>query len=302
MALPLRTRAIPQRTSCLRSYTPSSYTYSSPPESCALKQQVRGKKKMANNSATTTVRLLRNVPGFGKRGAIVPVPTGHMRNRFFPQRIAEYITVPELRTIRASNVPIERDYAFGQQQKKPVADVDSEQGWVPGMPLTDPTQTAKEKERELAPEKLDPERGTQLLEIFVKPVLQFYRQPILEEAEPEPEGPASEPKRERQRTASSAAADLLAARTAKPKPKPAGPQGIYGSVSTHDILVHVRAALATNDEAARVILGEEDIRFLDREVETERKVKHVGDFTIEIRVKGAAEAIKRTVRVTPQEA
>lgn len=227
-----------------------------------------------------------------------------MRNQLYPKRLAEYITIPELRTIRESGVPIERDYTYGK--KVPAGDLEPEIEDVP-----DPNsatamlrEVAKAKEKEVAPEKLDPNRGTELLEIFVKPVLQFFRQPIIEEAESKTEEtPEPETKEERRRTASSAAADLLAARTSNaPKPKQTGPQSIYGSVSAHDILVHIRASIATNDESARVILAEDDIRFLDKEAETERKVKHVGDFTIEVRVKGASEAIKRTVRVIPQEA
>jgi hypothetical protein len=71
-----------------------------------------------------------------------------------------------------------------------------------------------------------------------------------------------------------------------------------------DVLVAIRAAIATNDEAARIVLTESDIEFLELKEEDEgRGVKHTGDYTVAIRVKGpeGGESIKRTVRVIPQE-
>lgn len=263
-------------------------------------QHVRGKKKLANLSGTRTARLLKDVPGYGRRGAIIPIASGEMRNKFFPRRIAEYVTLPELRTIKANNIPIARDYTFGKEE--PLPEVATSETGASGIAInaSEPTRTPKKHEVE----KLSPERSIELLEIFVNPRLDFYRQPIIEEKELEEEAPAAPKIKERQRTASSAAADLLAARMQAPKepPKPAGPQAIYGSVSTYDILVAVRVAIAENDEAARVILAEGDIRFMDEEARAEGKVKHVGDFTIEIKVKGAERGVKRTVRVVPQEA
>ena len=69
----------------------------------------------------------------------------------------------------------------------------------------------------------------------------------------------------------------------------------------------MRAILAENDEAARVIFGEEDVRFLnvkdgDSVVAETDKVKSLGEYQVEIRIRGAEETIKRTVRVLPQEA
>jgi hypothetical protein len=157
-------------------------------------------------------------------------------------------------------------------------------------------------------EKLSPERSGELLEIFVGPRIEFYRQPIIEEKVPE------EPEAEDQTPdpllgGSGAAAELMAARrpsakSTKPDMK-TGPTSIYGSVSALDILQAVRAAMARNDEAARVVLQEEDITFVDLP-ETEHseagKVKHIGDFTVEIKVRGSDAVIKRTVRIVPQEA
>lgn len=51
----------------------SSYGLVVPPNAISLpsnglRQQIRGKKKMANNSATLLVRLLQDVKGYGRSG------------------------------------------------------------------------------------------------------------------------------------------------------------------------------------------------------------------------------------------
>lgn len=82
---------------------------------------------------------------------------------------------------------------------------------------------------------------------------------------------------------------------AKPK---ASSNAIYGSVSTADIAATLKAALAHNDEAARVILNEADIRFATTTEEADAlRVKELGVYKIEIQLPGAAEPIMRNVRV-----
>lgn len=77
-------------------------------------------------------------------------------------------------------------------------------------------------------------------------------------------------------------------------------QAIYGSVSTADIAATIRAVLAEDAEGSRIVLGPEDIKFA---IETEEKdrVKHIGTFDVDIRVKGAPEAVRRTITVRAQE-
>lgn len=231
-----------------------------------------------------------------------------MRNRFFPLRIADYVTQTERRSIRINNVPVERDYNFGKEEEGAI--VEGSTAPFGGMNAfmeehagAERLQQQRSRARGVEVEKLSVERSLELLDIFVHPRLDFYRQPLPPVVEEKEEAPAAPAVKERMRTASSAAADLLEARTAVPKVKPAadaGPQGIYGSVSANDVLVAIRAATATNDEAARIVVREEDVVFLDEKVG--RAVKFVGDFTVEIGVKGAEKGIKRTVRVIPQEA
>ena len=70
MALPLRPRAIPQCSACIRSYAFGSAAEQPAMGVLGLGQQVRGKKKMINTSGTVPVRLLKNVKTFGKRGEL----------------------------------------------------------------------------------------------------------------------------------------------------------------------------------------------------------------------------------------
>ena len=233
-----------------------------------------------------------------------------MRNEWFPSGIAEYVTFPELKTLRVNKVPMERDYGFGLQRRVRLKDTTSSQEDVLGdiKSMTSAESKSASAFQQMDIEKLGPERSGELLEIFVGPRIEFYRQPIIEEKAAE-EVEVEDKKPEPLLEGSGAAAELMAARrptakSTKPDAK-TGPTPIYGSVSALDVLQAVRATIARNDEAARVVLQEEDITFVDLP-ETEHseagKVKHIGDFTVEIKVRGSDAVIKRTVRIVPQEA
>jgi ribosomal protein L9 len=128
----------------------------------------------------------------------------------------------------------------------------------------------------------------ELITIFSPATIDFVRQPI--EEENSPSGP---------RLGASETADILAA--AEKAEKSAGKTGIYGSVTTADVAASIRESLADNEEAARVILSENDIRFVEGLVDGETsRVKHLGKFKVEIHVKGAEKALPRSVRVLPQ--
>ena len=79
---------------------------------------------------------------------------------------------------------------------------------------------------------------------------------------------------------------------------------IYGSVSTADIAASIKAALAMDEEGARVVLGPEDVIIVsgkgDEDGGEADRIKNLGEFEIDVRVKGV-EAIRRIVRVQPQE-
>lgn len=128
----------------------------------------------------------------------------------------------------------------------------------------------------------------ELLDTFVSPTIDFSRQRIeQEEAKP--------------RYGATGAADVLTAAAMGSKYKLSS-NAIYGSVSTADVAATLKAALAHNDEAARVILNEADIRFVtDSEGSDTQRVKELGVFKIEIQVPGAEAPLVRNVRVKAKE-
>jgi len=93
----------------------------------------------------------------------------------------------------------------------------------------------------------------------------------------------------------------LAQESGSAEAAPAG-TSIFGSVSTSDVATSIKALLASTELAGRIILNDDDIHFTDSEVASAGKIKQVGEYEIEIRVKGREESIKRKVRVLPVDA
>ncbi|KAF2723038.1 hypothetical protein K431DRAFT_319173 [Polychaeton citri CBS 116435] len=310
MAAPLRPRLIPQCTSCIRKHAFAGLeeqwlgrTTSS------LGQQTRGaKKKASNTTGTLPVKLLKDVPTFGKKGTIVPVSQGQMRNNWFPRRVAAYVTMPELKQLRLTNTAVERDFDFDTDLIE-----NRTSSSVGPYPNSFSELAAGRLREEQGANKVPPARSIELVEIFVPRRVDFYRQPIMEEAKAatlaadDPSRPTQEsqdkdsgigtdPLAEREGAASASESEEKVALSRQP-------QAIYGSVSTHDILMAIRTALGRNDEARRVVLHEDDITFVDdEEGATTGKVKKLGNFNIEIRVKGAEDAVRRILKVNAQEA
>ena len=78
---------------------------------------------------------------------------------------------------------------------------------------------------------------------------------------------------------------------------------IYGSVTRTEMATSIRALLSEDEQGGRIVFGAEDIAIISRQgrnfgVEPDR-VKALGNFTIEIRIKGE-EPIRRTVSVKEQ--
>jgi hypothetical protein len=118
----------------------------------------------------------------------------------------------------------------------------------------------------------------------------FYRAPIA----PTPPAP-------QRHSASIPAASAISA-AAQEAARPKGPWGvnIYGSVSTTDIAENLTAILAEDGEGSRVVLTPDDIVFVSKGEEKDR-VKHLGTFEIDIKVKGATSAVRRSITVRAQE-
>jgi ribosomal protein L9 len=126
----------------------------------------------------------------------------------------------------------------------------------------------------------------ELIDTFVPPTIDFTRQPI--EQDRQEYG---------RRQGASEAADILSQVSLMQKPK-AGTEAIYGSVSSADIVQTIRAALAHNDEAARVLLSEDNVNFITGHEEGDTtRVKQLGMFKVEIQVTGVEKALTRNIRI-----
>lgn len=68
-----------------------------------------------------------------------------------------------------------------------------------------------------------------------------------------------------------------------------------------DVATNLKALIAANEETGgRVVISEEDVRFTSG-TDDEIRAKQLGDYDIEIKVKGVAGSIRRKVRVLAEE-
>ncbi|KAF2730815.1 hypothetical protein EJ04DRAFT_444328 [Polyplosphaeria fusca] len=273
---------LPQCASCIRRVTRLAWDAGRP------LQQVRTKTKTAKTKAAKeaerniVVKLRKDVRKFGRAGSLVPVNPSTMRNRWFPKRVADYVPFMQLKQLKAEGAAMERDFDFGVEV--PLEEVVEEEDAYAEQHVR--PQYVRPVEIEL----LSAARSMELLQTFIPGHIDFARQPI--ELEKAPAGA---------RHGASAAADLLTAAAMASKPKPDA-NGIYGSVSTSDVVATIKSALAHNDEAARVILNDADVRFVNGHAEgDETRVKKLGTFTIEIKVPGAEAPVRRSVRIRAKE-
>lgn len=71
-----------------------------------------------------TVRLLQDVPTFGRKGAFVNVSVGMMRNEWYPKRMADYVPYMQKKELRNSDISLERDADF--MAPKPAEELEEE--------------------------------------------------------------------------------------------------------------------------------------------------------------------------------
>ncbi|KAG9248797.1 hypothetical protein BJ878DRAFT_287734 [Calycina marina] len=90
------------------------------------RQQVRWKKFVAKAPAAVKVQLLQNVPGYGKKGSIVPITPGVMRNIWYPRRMAGYVTMAKLQEL--GDITAERDFVFGTNKQRKIAEREKRKG------------------------------------------------------------------------------------------------------------------------------------------------------------------------------
>ncbi|KAF2712270.1 hypothetical protein K504DRAFT_400938 [Pleomassaria siparia CBS 279.74] len=267
---------LPQCASCVRRVTRLSLNT----RAFAPLQQVRSKTKSAKEAERNVVVKLRmDVPRFGRAGSYIAIPPGAMRNTWFPARIADYVLPAQLKQLKAGGVDTSRDITFGVE-----ADLEEEDE-------EDLVQQPKQHYvRPIEINMLSPERSMELINTFIPPTLSFFRKPI-EHEQTDP----------RQRQGASSAADVLTAAAMASKPERVV-DGIYGSVSTADVVATIKSALAHNDEAARVLLAESDVQFLAGHVDGDAsRVKQLGDFKVRILMPGAETPLTRNIRVRAKE-
>ncbi len=136
---------------------------------------------------------------------------------------------------------------------------------------------------------MQPEQATSILEGLLPQNIDFYRTPITV-AVPTKRVSPSIP----------VTSNISAAAAQGMEPEKAGKTSIYGSVSTSDIAANLKALLAEDEQGARVLLAPEDVSYVE-ETNDKDRVKHLGVFEIDIRAKGASEAVRRTIRVNAQD-
>jgi hypothetical protein len=130
-----------------------------------------------------------------------------------------------------------------------------------------------------------PQRSLDLLDVLLPPKLEFIR-PAIEAVEAE-----------QYKNLPKEVTDILQQSAS------IGPIAIYGSVSTSDIANFIKESVAYNDEASRVAISDSDIRFVGvSELEESTRVKHLGEYDIEITMKGGDGPVKRKVQVVTQKA
>ncbi|CZS90536.1 hypothetical protein WAI453_004130 [Rhynchosporium graminicola] len=298
MALPLIYKA-PKCMSCIRHMTLRFGDVFHFPAG----QQVRGKKKLASEKVSTVkVHLLQNIPGYGRRGAVIPVTSGVMRNIWYPKQMAEYLTLAKVQELGVKKDTIaERDSTFQtnamrkleKKQEREKQDAPDE-GLLPRVVEAKPMEPM-EPMAQFELDLLTPGQATSILDCLLPETLDFYRSPI---ALPTPKRMSpSIPATSTISPAAAAAAEAEAKRSGGGKPDR---RGIYGSVSTSDIAANLKDILAEDVEGERVVLSHEDISFVE-ETEDKDRVKHLGVFDIEIKLEGAPDVVRRSIRINAQD-
>ncbi|KAF9740268.1 hypothetical protein PMIN06_010409 [Paraphaeosphaeria minitans] len=272
MASTIRPSLLPQCTSCIRRVTRRGLDQWG-------QQQTRNISKAAKEAERNiVVKLREDIPRYGRAGSYVPINPALMRNKWFPARVADYVPAVQLKQLKAQDVDMNRDATFGVKAALEEAEEEVE--------VSRPRQHYV---RPIEIEQLSAERSMELIDTFVPPTIDFARQLIEQE------------KTETKRYGASNAADILNFAMSASKPKPLE-NAIYGSVSTADIVATIKSALAHNDEAARVILAEDDVHFVSGHEEGDTsKVKQLGMFKVEIGVPGAGQPLTRQVRIRAKE-
>ncbi|TVY59661.1 hypothetical protein LSUE1_G008093 [Lachnellula suecica] len=296
MASPLISRS-PQCISCIRSSVGSFGERRLFPAA----QQIRGKKKLARTANKVNALLREDIDGYGKQGTVISVTAGMMRNQWFPQQLAEYATAAKLEELglkeediiqldnisRSKILANEREARrLAKAEAKALTKANTEAKGTAGYGGFQGTMGGVlEAPAPIELELLGPAEATSIMDSILPPNLDFYRQSIEPALPPKKVSPSLPSKAAISEAASEGTAQSNLA--------------IYGSVSTADIATILKAILAEDKQGEQVVLSESDISFVE-EMEEKDRVKTLGIFEFEIRLKGAPDALRRTIKVSAQ--
>ncbi|KAH8889492.1 hypothetical protein GQ53DRAFT_748185 [Thozetella sp. PMI_491] len=276
--------------SCLRRLTNAVGSANANPISVSLLQS-RGKRTGRPRDQGVVVRLLEDIPKWGRKDAVFRVERGRMRNLWYPNKRAEYMTTGRFHELGLSSADIgERDHMFGSFVNSP--DENARLGNVDEGASASASMV----------QHVAPPRAHALLEALVPQCLTFYRKPI----HPLPSPVKTDTPTPTQRSPLIAHHDMLAPST-EPDASDYDP-AIFGSVSADMIVADIKSRLGNDAEASRVSLEPNHIRFLGLGGGADR-LKALGRWEIEIALvpvpkfgqKATVEPIKRTVEILPEE-
>jgi hypothetical protein len=231
--------------------------------------QVRAKSnRLRPKDQGVVVRLLEDIPKFGRRDSVFRIERGRMRNEWFPAMKAEYMTASRFRELGLTREDIgDRDTTFGT------------------MAAADDIEDTPVFEAPKAVLTTSPEKAHTLLTTMIPETLVFHRKPIPAPAPPPPAQSISP-------LVGSANADTAQDRSN-------APLAIYGSVSATDIVGHIKGLLLNDAEGSHVVLGPENIHFQGLAEETDR-IKALGRWEIDVSVGGTGlEPIRKVVEILP---
>ncbi|KAK4155358.1 hypothetical protein C8A00DRAFT_13570 [Chaetomidium leptoderma] len=213
------------------------------------------------------VRLLEDIPKFGRKDSVFRIERGRMRNEWFPSKRAEYMTTSRFRELGLTRGDVgDRDTTFGT-----MAAVELDDAPEVEAPTTTVLTTS-------------PEKAHTLLTTLIPETLAFHRKPI---PAPAPAPPTQ------------SISPLVASANADATPDRNAPLAIYGSVSATDIVGYVKGLLVGDVDGSRIVLGPENIRFLGLAEDADR-IKTLGRWELEISVGGTGlEPVRKVVEILP---
>ncbi|KAF7931196.1 uncharacterized protein EAE98_002380 [Botrytis deweyae] len=249
-------------------------------------QQVRGKKKLAKEKDhNVTIQLLKPVIGIGRKGKIVQVPPGLMRNKLYGRGFAVYVTPTGSEQVGSRKNVALPDSTFGKRKAARIEPVQDQKKALKFLSGERRLNIKKVVELEL----LSPERSTAILADLIPPYIDFFETAITVAPLPVKKVSPS--------LASSSSISAAASKNSTGKPEKVP---IYGSVSTADIAAKMKTILGQDSEGKRVVFGPEDIKFV-QETEEKDRVKHLGIYEIDIQLRGAPESVRRSIKINAQD-